>query len=121
MSDQTVVTLKDYIIAILDEREERIQERFAQLDKALGKAEAAMDKRFASVNEFRSQLADQSRTFVPRREIEATVKNLSSRLTDVVEKQNRSSDQKKGSDVAWAYIISLAAVAISLIALIYKH
>lgn len=37
-------------------------------DKAIAKAEAATEKRFEGVNEFRGQLADQARTFIPRAE-----------------------------------------------------
>lgn len=37
-------------------------------DKAIAKAESATEKRFEGVNEFRAQLADQTRTFIPRTE-----------------------------------------------------
>lgn len=37
-------------------------------DKAIAKAETATEKRFDGVNEFRGQLADQARTFIPRAE-----------------------------------------------------
>lgn len=37
-------------------------------DKAIAKAEAATEKRFEGVNEFRAQLADQARTFISRTE-----------------------------------------------------
>lgn len=39
-------------------------------DKAISKSEAATEKRFESVNEFRAQLADQAQRFIPRIEAE---------------------------------------------------
>lgn len=94
----TVDTLAEYLIArisavessfiqISNEREERNKERFSSMktsvdaalsasDKAIGKAEQATEKRFESVNEFRSTLSDQASTFLPRSEYSVQHKTL---------------------------------------------
>lgn len=69
-------------------------------DKAINKSESATEKRFESVNEFRAQLADQTRTFMPRTEsisrhdrsaeqIEALVKAIAD-LRDRIQTQSNS-------------------------------
>ncbi len=47
---------------------------------AVSKAEAAVEKRFDAVNEFRAQLGDQSRTLMPRPEAEVLFKSLDTRI-----------------------------------------
>jgi hypothetical protein len=51
--------------------------------EAVEKANAANDKRFDSVNAFRSQLADIQTTLVPRNEADAKFSAYESRLTDI--------------------------------------
>jgi len=51
---------------MLAERDERVIQKYQAMELAVNKAEAATEKRFESVNEFRAQLGDQSRTFMPR-------------------------------------------------------
>ena len=103
----------DYIDRFLEERDRRYTERFeAQnaalnaaflaadkavqaallaAEKAVIKAEVAAERRFESVNEFRGQLADQAKTFLPRQEydvqhaalndkVDALAKGLAERL-----------------------------------------
>lgn len=49
-------------------------------DKAVLKAEAATERRFESVNEFRAALADQQRVAIPRSEFDVQIRALSDRL-----------------------------------------
>ena len=46
---------------------ERVEMALVSSEKAITKAEAASDKRFDSVNEFRKTLSDIVATFIPRR------------------------------------------------------
>lgn len=77
----TFDTLKEFI----DEREARTSERFTSMkrevdaalaasDRAVNKAEVSTEKRFESVNEFRSALADQTTNLLPR--VEYNVKQI---------------------------------------------
>lgn len=110
--DETV-PLREYIDRVLADKDLRDQQRYdAQTkaleaamvaadkavqaallaaEKAVNKAEVAAERRFESVNEFRGQLADQAKTFLPRLEyqvqhdalgdkVEALFKTLSDRI-----------------------------------------
>lgn len=94
----SALQLKEYILGLIEANNKSIDDRFAasQLatttalsaakeavtaallaaDKATSKAELAADTRFASVNEFRGQLADQANTFMPRTEYGLAHQNL---------------------------------------------
>lgn len=52
----------------------------ANADKAVSKAEAQAEKRFEAQNEFRGQLADQTKTFITRDTYEAHHEALSGRV-----------------------------------------
>lgn len=111
--EEEVVPLREYVDRILAEKDLRDQQRYdaqmraidaalaaadravqaalASAEKAVNKAETANEKRFESVNEFRGQLNDQAKTFLPRSEytvqhealgdkVNAAVKTLSDRI-----------------------------------------
>src|SRR4051812_3783882 len=68
-------------------RHEREITTAAQTDAIL-KAEKATEKRFESVNEFRSQLADQAATFLPREVAEAQLAELRKQVSTIIDRQN---------------------------------
>lgn len=110
MSEWNIDTLKEYIDRILQER----NERFVAIKEAVNKAEAATEKRFEGVNEFRSQLSDQSRTFIPRSETESMFKSLERQITDLKTNLERLKNVKAGSQVVWAYIIAAISLMIAI-------
>ena len=61
-------------------------------DKAVTKSEAASEKRFESVNEFRAQLTDQAHSFMPRQEAEAAINRGIERVEEVRERMNDLAD-----------------------------
>jgi hypothetical protein len=71
--------LRDYLDKRFNDNDKAVQAALVSQEKAVGaalstakeavtKAEAATEKRFESVNEFRAQLADQTATLMPRAE-----------------------------------------------------
>jgi hypothetical protein len=60
--------------------EKAVQAALAAADRAVAKAETTSDKRFDGVNEFRGQLADQQRTFIPRAEVDILVRGLTEKV-----------------------------------------
>ncbi len=91
-------------IAVLTERiaqlETRMNERFDGLiretttafssaERAIAKAEAATEKRFEGVNEFRAQLTDQAARFVTRDELRA----LEDKLAGLMERNRQDVEQ----------------------------
>jgi hypothetical protein len=59
------ITLKEYVLALLRERDEAVRTALASLDKLLD-----------GMNEFRQTLTDQARGFMPRAEAELRLKAL---------------------------------------------
>lgn len=59
-------------------QKEAIKDALAAAEKAVVKAEAASEKRFEGVNEFRQTLSDQAATFISRSEVESLLKGIAS-------------------------------------------
>jgi small-conductance mechanosensitive channel len=97
-----VYSLKEYVLALLNERLRYYDQRFSEgeravtaalqsqkeiatmalnnAERAVAKAEMAAEKRFDAVNEFRATLADQQRTLMPRAEAEIELKGMKALL-----------------------------------------
>lgn len=108
--------LRDYftrwiegIETLLTERDKRYEDKFraadektslalAASDKALTKAEAATERRFESVNEFRDTLRDQAGTFITRAEVNAKNSAYDDKL-EVVRKEIQFLREANRTDV----------------------
>ena len=71
MLDERYATQTKALDKAFTAAEQAVTVALANAEKATIKAEAASERRFASVNEFRAALADQAATFLPRGEYEA--------------------------------------------------
>jgi hypothetical protein len=109
MSEKEVITLEKYFTTLLDERDKRIEQRFDAMEKAVIKAEVAHEKRLENMNEFRGQLMDQSKTFVPRMEFEIIAKKV-----------EKIENLKQGGTNAWIIIVAGASVLIAFFMLALK-
>jgi hypothetical protein len=80
----TIEALKEHVDLMLQVQAERFRERvedsnravasaLASADRAVSKAEAAAEKRFESVNEFRGALSDQAKSMMTRAEVDAAL------------------------------------------------
>lgn len=65
------------VSSALTSQQREVSAALASAERAVTKAEVATEKRFDGVNEFRAQLADQSRTYIPRSEVEARLLAIS--------------------------------------------
>lgn len=115
-----VVSLKDYIETIVGSLEKNYNSRLDQMDRAVTKAERTTEKRFEGVNEFRAALQDLTRSFIPRPEIEAMFKNLSSKVEDNTRELAKMRNMKQGGNVVWAYVLSGVSLMGALIALVTR-
>jgi DNA anti-recombination protein RmuC len=68
MPEDPVVSLREYLQAKLQALIDRVDQISESSNRALDKAQAATEKRFESVNEFRAALNDQTRNLLPRQE-----------------------------------------------------
>jgi len=114
--------------AILQERDVRYAQRFIDMERALTaalvasekaiiKAEVATEKRFESVNEFRTTLSDQATNFVTRAEFAATTERDRERLTELTDRLNKSEGRGSGLQAGWVYLLGAVAALGTLVSM----
>ncbi len=72
----------DVLVERIESLRREMKSEFASVERAVSKAEAATEKRFEGVNEFRAQLSDQAARFITRDELQA----LESKLVGLIER-----------------------------------
>lgn len=123
----TLETLKEHFQALMTQADRRNQQRFEGQEKAVSaalqaakeaviKAEAAAEKRFDSVNEFRQQLSDQAASFMPRREAEQRLGVLES----YVNRQGGKDDSTGRFGGVVVAVISLVIAAVSVSVALFR-
>jgi hypothetical protein len=116
-TEWTVGTLHEHLSQVLAERDQRYEQRFADLERALTtalaasekailKAEGATERRFEAVNEFRGTLSDQASQFVTRAENDAMNLRVSERLEELTNRVNRSEGRGAGLNAGWIYLLA---------------
>jgi small-conductance mechanosensitive channel len=111
----TILSLKEYLESVIKTHDEKNTLQFQAMQTAVTKAEAATEKRFEGVNEFRGQLSDQSRTLMPRSEYEANHQNLLARVEQLDKQIEKSENLKQGGNQIWILIIGIVGFAIGMI------
>jgi vacuolar-type H+-ATPase subunit H len=106
------------IQAALTAADKAVQAALLAAKEAVAKAEMAAEKRFDAVNEFRGQLADQAQTFMPRAEAEIRLSNISDLVAANSTAIATSGGGTAKSERITSVIISIAAVATSVVAII---
>jgi len=106
-----------------DDQKIAVDAALSAAKEAVIKAEMAAEKRFESVNEFRSTLADQQRTLIPRAEFQITVTGMERELAALKTEMDRLHNERLGV-ISWvgsaAGAIGLLVVIGSLVALALK-
>jgi len=119
---------KNELLGIMDEREKRYNERHAALeksfllamssaDKAVQKAETASERRFDSVNEFRSTLADQQRTLIPRAEVEVLINSINERISDLKQQLDTLKAERQGIKGGWGYAVGVVGLVLVILSI----
>lgn len=131
------VTLKEYLIQLIANNDKRYEQRFndtkiavdaaliaadkavtaalAGQKEAVTKAEVAAEKRFESVNEFRSTLANQQRSLMPRQEYEANHKALADRIDKIESKELVVEGKGGGIKEGWGWAVAVIMFIIALV------
>jgi hypothetical protein len=86
-------------------------------EKAIAKADAANEKRFESVNEFRAQMADQSALFISRREVETLSAGMSDKIGTLTDRMNRERGRSTGIVQLAGWICGGVGLLVGLIAI----
>jgi hypothetical protein len=102
------VTWKDYV-----------DTRFEAYDKAVQAALISAEKRLDGMNEFRGQLTDQTKTFIPRNEYSVQHANLEDRLTTLTDRFNKLEGSRSGVSGSWTILVTIASLLISATLVIY--
>jgi len=117
-SQWTLLSLKEYLEKLLEEHFAKIDQQFLAMDRAVSKAEISTERRFESVNEFRAQLGDQARTFIPRKEVEVILNSLETKILEVSKCVEKMQNIKQGGNIVWAYVVSTISFIIAVISTI---
>lgn len=99
------------------EFDRRYEQRFAAQEKAVEaaltsakeavlKAEAASEKRFESINEFRRTLSDQAQQFAS-----------AEKVNDLVSRFDRLEGRSSGLDAGWVKLVSVIGLIVGLVAI----
>ena len=113
--DERYATQTKALDAAFEAAEKGVVTALASAEKAVTKAETAAERRFASVNEFRSQLADQSASFITRVEFTARLDALDNQVDDLKEHTNQSQGKATGMSSLYGWMIAGAGVIVSAI------
>jgi hypothetical protein len=142
----TVETVLTHLTALIESNDRRYEQRFvaqalatdaalAAAERAVLKAEAAAERRFEGVNEFRASLADQQRTLIPRAEVDVIVRGIVEKVaslektldTSVAERQAQVSSlqktlestiaQRQGVLGGWGYAVGLIGILVGIFGL----
>ena len=136
--------LRRVLFSMLDERDKRYEQRFLDQTTAIHKQENAIEKRFESVNELRGALDDAAKLLMPRSESNARYDALVAKIEDHQRQDNqlhqdiqkrfeslshridiREGAQEGGKEVkndsrgAWAIVISICAIAVNIIFIVF--
>jgi hypothetical protein len=123
----TIDALKEHLETLIDRSSSQTVEHIKSVRdlttqalmasrEAILKAEAATEKRFESVNEFRATLDQQQRTLMPRAEAEIRFQSLVDQLTVL---RNRT-EQRVGWKEGVAYAVAAAGFIVALAAVLLK-
>ena len=89
--DKNTVSLREYIETKFAELEKRLDVTFKLQNEAVSTASSKLELRLESMNNFREQLSDQSKTFVTKTEHDFLLK----RIDDIKDTSNEKIDEVK--------------------------
>lgn len=90
----------------------------AASEKAIQKAEAASEKRFEGVNEFREQLSDQAKDFMPRELADAQLAELRKQISDLQRGESKTEGRDAGSDKTLGYLIAASTLVLGIVVVV---
>ncbi len=136
LNEQRFTSEHEWMATSLKAQNDAVVLAMEAASKAVIKAEAASEKRFDAVNEFRATLADQQRTLMPRSEAEVRLnsmaekmdslaKSLTIRLDAIVADVIEIRATRKGFGEGWGVVVGalsliVAAIAVA-ISFAFKH
>ena len=126
------VSLREHLEALIAAHDRRYEQMFTSsrtavdaalsaAKEAVAKAEAASERRFEGVNEFRATLADQQRTLMPRGEQESVNRSVAEKLEAHERLYERLQGSKRGGREMWGYVVAAISVGFGLLSFFIKR
>jgi len=102
---QDDVSLRDHLLAIMNEREKSVAQALAAATIATDKAEQNAERWRQSANEWRAAMDDRERKFVQVDVFTEAVRGLRAELAIAVEYINQNKGKGIGINAGWLYLI----------------
>jgi phage host-nuclease inhibitor protein Gam len=83
--------------------------------EAVAKAEAAAERRFESVNEFRAQLSDQAGQFVTKAEYGEKIEALGEQISELKEARDRAAGNARGVSASRAALFATGGLIVAIV------
>ena len=99
-------------------QEKAVAAALAAQKEAVNKSEASYDKRFDAVNEFRAQLSDQGRTFLPRNEADARFAAMAEKIDALQKSIDRSEGRSAGIGLSAGALAGTLTGVLTLITIV---
>jgi methanogenic corrinoid protein MtbC1 len=112
-----IITLREYVDVRFAAEEESVKTALASADRANTKAEAAADKRFDSVNEFRKTLTDETATFLPRAEYNQASKAMEEKVNELTTRVTAAENRSAGLSQAWGYLVAAFGIVVGAVSI----
>jgi len=121
--DPNAVPLREYVEAMLRQRDKHIDQAIQAAAIATTKAEAATERRFEGVNEFRAALSDLAALQVPRAEFTLALSQINSKIEDLkIATDTKISDlrgsNRAGASALWGYIVGAGGFLSTIITVV---
>lgn len=116
LTDAKFVTFR----TLIDSQAEKVALALASSDKAVDKAQVATERRFDSVNEFRTALNDMATKQIPRIEAEQRLNEVSKRVDELRDSMHRVAGKSAGLQAGWGYLVGLVGIVGAIIAILVK-
>ena len=102
---QDDVSLREHLLAIMNEREKSVAQALAAATIATDKAEQNAERWRQSANEWRAAMDDRERKFVQVDVFTEAVRGLRAELATAVEYINQNKGKGMGINAGWLYLI----------------
>ena len=116
MTNQEVISLKDYIDTLLSRQHDYFSTKIDSVDKATCLAAATLERRLEGMNEFRLALDDQSRTMITRVEWVAFKESTDKDIKFLRESRAELAGMASQKSVNFAMLCSIAALVLGAMA-----
>lgn len=110
----SIEALKEHFENQMNDHADRAIERYNTQLREIVTAQAAMDKRLDSINEFREQLRDQEMTYLTKAEYQSAHKYLMERVETLGHRADKSDGRAAGIMVAISAIAAIMTILVAL-------